>query len=404
MSLATSLAGAAWLKEPASQAITTMLSDAGHQARFVGGCVRDGLIDEGSSNPDLDITTTALPNDVLAIARRAGKRSIPTGLAHGTVTVFVGKRPFEITTLREDVDTDGRHATVRFTKSFEADAARRDLTFNAMSCSADGTLFDYFGGREDLAAGRVRFVGDPAARIAEDFLRILRYFRFFARFGREEPDGVTQKAITEGVEGMRRLSRERIQKELKGLLLAPNAANALEWMARLNVNQAVFGAEIDVARFAKTDAGGDWIVALAALARGSLEASELADQLRLSGREAQLLDKLSSEELPVANYTDADARRCLFAHDQRTCAGFLRLAHSSERNTDLANALELLNATKDPEFPLKGAHLLELGMEPGPAIGELMSNIERWWIDDGCKAPLAACQAEAQQRLTKARA
>jgi len=402
MTLATSLAGAHWLAEPATQAVAGMLTEAGHHARFVGGCVRDGLIDPATRHRDIDIATTALPRDVLMIARQAGRRAIPTGLSHGTVTVIVDDRRFEITTLREDVDTDGRHATVRFTDSFQADAARRDLTFNAMSCDAQGRLFDYFGGRDDLSTGRVRFVGEPAQRIAEDYLRILRYFRFFARFGRTNPDSATLDAIAQAVDGMARLSRERIQHELRGLLLAPRAGKALPWMARLGINQAIFGGEIELARFARTDPCGDWVVALAALTRDRIEASTTAENLRLSAHDARLLATLTKAELPRCAYSAADARRCLYAHDERTCAGLLRLAYADGRLGDLPQAIALLNSTASPRFPLKGAHLIELGIEPGPAIGALLADVERWWIDGGCEAALPDCQAEARRRLALA--
>ncbi|HEX6144176.1 MAG TPA: hypothetical protein VFZ01_15775, partial [Geminicoccaceae bacterium] len=182
------LAGQRWLGLDASRRVLDALEAEGRPARFVGGCVRDGLLGEADEQTDLDLATPEPPERVQDLLARARIRAVPTGYAHGTITAIIHPYRFEITTLRRDVRTDGRHAEVAFTDSFEADAARRDFTINAMSCDRTGRLFDYFGGRADLAAGRVRFVGEAARRIAEDHLRILRFFRFFARFGRPPPD------------------------------------------------------------------------------------------------------------------------------------------------------------------------------------------------------------------------
>src|SRR5690606_6891995 len=181
------LAGQPWLRAASSRRVLAALEADGRPARFVGGCVRDGLLGRAVEG-ELDLATPERPQQVIRLLERAGLPAIPTGLAHGTVSTIADGRHFEITTLRRDVATDGRHAEVEFTDDFAADAARRDFTINAMSCDRAGRLFDYFGGRADLAAGRVRFVGDPAARIAEDYLRILRFFRFFAHYGRPPAD------------------------------------------------------------------------------------------------------------------------------------------------------------------------------------------------------------------------
>ena len=196
----------------------------GRPARFVGGCVRDGLLGLDQAGRDLDLATPEPPEQVIALLEAAGLQAIPTGLAHGTVTAVADARRFEITTLRRDVATDGRHASVAFTDDFEADAARRDFTINAMSCDRDGRLFDYFGGRADLAAGRVRFVGPAAARIAEDYLRILRFFRFLAHYGRLPADAEALPACAAAAPAIARLSGERVQAEMRKLLAATDPA------------------------------------------------------------------------------------------------------------------------------------------------------------------------------------
>jgi poly(A) polymerase len=186
------LAAQAWLRAPASRQVLAALGANGHAARFVGGCVRDGLLGLPDIGRELDVATPERPDQVIRLLEQAGLPAIPTGLGHGTVTTIADDRRFEITTLRRDVACDGRHAEVEFTDDFALDAARRDFTINAMSCDGAGRLYDYFGGRADLAAGRVRFVGDAAARIAEDYLRILRFFRFFAWYGRPPNCGISR--------------------------------------------------------------------------------------------------------------------------------------------------------------------------------------------------------------------
>ena len=207
--------------------------DAVPDARVVGGAVRDALA--GRPVADIDLATPQPPLAVIEALKRARVRSVPTGLAHGTVTAVVGGRGFEITTLRRDVETDGRHAVVAFTADWQLDASRRDFTINAMSMARDGTVFDYFGGAADLAAGRVRFVGDPATRIAEDYLRILRFFRFYARYGSVPPDPATLDALRDGIPGLSRLSIERVWSELRRILAAPDPAGAVALMQHLGI-------------------------------------------------------------------------------------------------------------------------------------------------------------------------
>ena len=205
---------------PASRRVLAALGPDGRPARFVGGCVRDGLLGRPVPGGELDLATPEPPEQVMRLLEAAGLQAIPTGLAHGTVTTVVGGRRFEITTLRRDVATDGRHAEVAFTDDFGADAARRDFTINAMSCDAEGRLYDYFDGRADLAAGRVRFVGDAAQRIGEDYLRILRFFRFFAHYGRPPADAEALRACAAAAPGIDACRASAIQAEMLKLLAA----------------------------------------------------------------------------------------------------------------------------------------------------------------------------------------
>ncbi|MDH3662301.1 MAG: CCA tRNA nucleotidyltransferase, partial [Alphaproteobacteria bacterium] len=217
---------APWLTAPQSRRLMDVLTAGSVPARFVGGCVRDALLGEADANVDLDVATPLVPTDVVARLEAAGIKAIPTGIAHGTVTALVDGRAFEITTLRKDIACDGRHAEVEFTDDFREDAARRDFTINALSADRRGRLVDYFGGVEDLRAGRIQFVGEAKARVAEDYLRILRFFRFFARFGRPPADPLALAACQEGAPGLVRISGERIRNEMLKLLAAGGGATA----------------------------------------------------------------------------------------------------------------------------------------------------------------------------------
>ncbi|HEX7391036.1 MAG TPA: CCA tRNA nucleotidyltransferase, partial [Acidiphilium sp.] len=275
-----------------------MLRDALPEARIVGGAVRDMLA--GRPLADIDLASPLPPDEVMRRLAAAGIRAIPTGLDHGTVTALIDNTGFEITTLRHDVSTDGRHATVAFTDDWREDAARRDFTINAMSMDRAGTVFDYFGGRDDLAAGRVRFVGDAATRIAEDYLRILRFFRFLARYGRGEPDAGAIAAIEAHREGLSRLSAERVWQELKSILATPDPRAALRLMAGTGVFGAILPEADDLSGFEAAMARGmppDPILRLAALI--DADGAALADRLRLSEAERVRLAALdAAPDLP----------------------------------------------------------------------------------------------------------
>ena len=357
-------------------------------ARLVGGPVRDMLA--GLPVADMDLATPEPPEITLAALERAGLRVVPTGIAHGTVTAISEGKPFEITTLRRDVETDGRHAIVAWTDDWQQDAARRDFTINAMSLDQAGHVHDYFGGQDDLAAGRVRFVGDAAARVAEDYLRILRFFRFWARFGADAPDPQAIAAITAGVDGMEILSVERVWQELKRILAAPNPTEAVRLMASLGVLQTVLPEGADPKRLASLVAAGappDPLLRLAALLTGD-EAS-VAVRLKFSMAEQTRLATLRHGPAPLPGDTDDALRRLLAEEDSGVLADRTWLAGGAGPNWDALRAR--LTAIPRPVFPLEGRDALALGATPGPAVGAALRRVRDWWLAQGCTADRSAC-------------
>lgn len=363
--------------------------DALPQARVVGGAVRDRLA--GRPVADIDLATPNAPDVVSKALADAGIKVVPTGLAHGTVTAVVNGHGFQVTTLRRDVETDGRHAVVAFTSDWEQDAARRDFTINAMSITRDGTVFDYFGGAGDLAAGRIRFVGDPATRIGEDYLRVLRFFRFYARYGRVPPDAGTLAALQAGIPGLAQLSIERVWDELRRILAAPDPLEALSLMDRLGIWATVVPEALAISRVAGLPA--DPILRLAAmLTLGSNigDPLALALRLKLSNADRDRLVRLIAT--PHAGGSDADLRRLLADHDAADLIDRTWLDGNVE-------ARRRLVGMPRPVFPLEGRDVVALGIPAGPAIGELLREVRQWWLDDGCMADRAACRAELA-RLT----
>lgn len=358
-----------WLAHPAAQTVCSLLTDAGHQAWFVGGCVRNALI--GAAASDLDITTDAHPDTVVALARAAALKVVPTGIDHGTVTIVVDGKPFEITTFRRDIDTDGRHATVAFADTLEEDARRRDFTMNAIYAAPNGVLSDPLGGIADVLAGQVRFVGDPAQRITEDYLRILRFFRFFAWYGDPDAgidaDGLA--ACAAHVDGIDGLSAERIGQEMRKLLSAADPAPAVSSMAACGALLRVLpGANPSVlAVLVHLEQGlglsPDPIRRLAALG-GEVE------RLRLSKREATRLEALRGETLPPA---EAGYRfGAEVAIDQQAI-----LAATLGQDID-PKAVDSAHFGAKQSFPVKAADLMPALQ--GPALGDALRKAERRWI------------------------
>src|ERR1700757_573213 len=312
------LSDAPWLRSGPAARVLALLNANGEEARVVGGAVRNALL--GVPVGDIDIATTAVPDEVIRRAKAAGIKSVPTGIEHGTVTLVAEGQPFEVTTLREDTETFGRKAKVAFGRDWVGDARRRDFTINALSVGVDGVVHDYVGGLDDIAARRVRFIGDPAQRIEEDYLRILRFFRIHAAFGAGEVDRAGYLACIRARAGLASLSAERVRMEILKLLIADGATKAVEAMADVGLLQAIVGGVVYNGPFAAMVAAeralslkGDAVRRLAALAVAVTEdARRLATRLRLSNAEAKRLDSMGHRWWRLGGMDEAHAKRRLY--------------------------------------------------------------------------------------------
>ncbi len=392
------IAPPAFLFEPDLATILTALAD----ARIVGGAVRDTLLCRPVT--DIDIATPESPEQVTAALEGAGLRVLPTGLSHGTVTALGPVRSYEITTLRQDIETDGRHAEVAFTTSWQADASRRDFTLNALSLTRSGAVFDYYGGLPDLIAGRLRFVGRPEQRIAEDRLRALRYFRFFAFFARLPPDAPTFAALAAAATELDNLSAERVWSELKRLLAAPDPRAALALMHRAGVLRALLPEARDLpalASLAALAAPPDPLLRLAALISGAPASKDLpglfASRFRLSAAESRTLVRLLSGPIPPVTADPAALRRLLAEEPAESLIARTLLAGIGGAEGGRLRAR--LATTPRPVFPLAGRDALVLGMAPGEAVGRALAAVRAWWLAGGCVADATACRAELLSRL-----
>ena len=384
------IADAAWLREPRLSKLLDTLDRDGEQARVVGGAVRNALI--GEPVGEVDLATTALPDEVSRRAAAAGFRVVPTGIEHGTVTVVLDGRSYEVTTLRKDIETFGRHAKVAFGRDWRADAERRDFTMNALSASADGTVHDYVGGVADLRERRVRFIGDAAKRIAEDYLRILRFFRFHAAYGQGAPDAEGLAACIAGRAGLEHLSRERVRMELIKLLVARHATPAMAVMAEAGLLITVLGGVPDLASFsnmAKVEAAmgfaPDPIRRLGALGVRIVEdAVRLWQRLRLANAEHDRLATMAGAWWRVAPCNDKNARALLYGLGAERFADRTLLAwtRSPAPATDPAwhSLATLPQRWTAPTFPLKAGDFLKRGLAKGPALGVALRAAEEAWI------------------------
>ncbi len=378
------------------QACLRALDAPAEETRLVGGCVRDALL--GRTASDVDLATTLRPEAVTERARAAGLKAVPTGIEHGTVTLVVEGEPHEVTTLREDVETDGRHAVVRFGRDFFRDAERRDFTINALSLSADATLHDTTGGVADLAAGRVRFIGEAATRIREDFLRILRFFRFHARYGRGDPDPEGLAAAVAARDGLFRLSRERVRAEFLKLLLAPRAVEAVAILSQTGLLSRITGGAGELGRLARVAPEADAVVRLGALGVLTREdADRLQESLRLSKAEHAGLTAyadalallhgrptLDAAEVPalVADYGAALLQTVL-----RILDGEPRPRVTPEARAALDRTVQ---AGTRPVLPVTGADLVARGVPPGPGVGQALRAARTLWLAEGCPSDGAA--------------
>ncbi|WP_442753616.1 CCA tRNA nucleotidyltransferase [Methylocystis sp. JAN1] len=384
------------LDDPRLATLLAALARTGAETRIVGGAVRDALF--GLPPHEIDLATTALPEAVLAAAREAGLKGVPTGIEHGTVTIVVAGAPFEVTTLREDVETDGRYAVVRFGGDFEQDAKRRDFTVNALSLTPDGKLHDYTGGLKDIAAKRIRFIGDAATRIREDYLRVLRFFRFNASHGEGDFD---REGLHESImarENLSRLSRERIRAEIIKLLPARRAPEIMRAMSHAGIIEVLLGMGYParLERLAAFEAArgrqGDAALRLAAFSALTMEdADRLRLRLRLSNDEharlvaaAKTLAALHGIERPPPV---SHLREMLFLCGSRAACDALALAFAESRaapdDQRWREAAAYLEETPAPAFPIKGADLVALGVAPGRALGAALKSLQAKWIRAG---------------------
>ena len=385
---------APWLRASATLAVTAALEAEGGAgvARYVGGCVRDTLLalssalDPAAAPPlDVDIATSLPPPRVVAALERAGLKAIPTGITHGTVTAVSQGRPYEITTLRRDVETDGRHARVAFTGDWAEDAARRDFRLNALYAEPDGRLHDPTGGGvADALAGRIVFVGAAGARIAEDYLRILRFFRFQAWYGKGEPDAAGLAACAALADGLAGLSAERVSKELLKLLAAPDPLPALLAMSVSGV-LAHLPLQADVGGLTRLRAleqalglEPDAILRLAALSRG--DAALLAEQLRLSNTQRNRLLAAMGPLEDAAAMTPRLARRRVYELGAQAFRDRLLLQLTTEGADAGRRLLALAEAWRPPSFPLGGEAIKAAGVAQGPEIGRVRREVEAWWV------------------------
>lgn len=420
MSGRASLAGKAdWLGEKHLQRLLAALADGGEEARVAGGAVRNALI--GQPVADVDIATTTVPDETMRRAEAAGFKAVPTGIEHGTITIVAGGKPFEVTTLRADVETDGRRAKVSFGRDWKADAERRDFTINALYAEADGTIVDLVGGVADIEARRLRFIGDPEARIREDYLRILRFFRFFAWYGDGRPDAEGLKACARLKEGLGQLSVERVWSELKKLLSAPDPSRALLWMRQASVLTSVlpesekWGIDaIHALTRAEKDLGWtpDPLLRLEAIVPpDAARLKALAERLRFSVSDAGRLRQWALTVPVEPKTTEAELAKRLYRGDHQGLVDRLRLSLASARGRAVEDNDALLEAGgfsrllafagkwKKPDFPLKGADLTTLGASPGPKLGATLKNLENEWVESGFALDRGALLERAAEAL-----
>lgn len=378
------------------------IAKAGGEARIVGGAVRNALLEEQVH--DIDLATTLKPEQLIAAAEDAGLKTVATGIEHGTVTVISDGSSFEVTTLRHDVETDGRKATVAFTDDWAADAARRDFTINALYCSGNGDVFDPVGGLADLQTRTVRFVGDPKARIQEDYLRILRFFRFGSQYGGDEVDGEGLAACEQLRRGLKQLSRERIGQEICKLLCGSRAGEVAGLMNEAGINRTLFGTDMDARLLSSVkdiagplDIAPDYPVLLAAAL--PLPAAKQAELLRLSNAQSRALQDVQSAVPPSPALRDNERKVILYQTGAETWKRAVLLAWARDANAvdeDWTALFHLPDAWDIPVFPVTGSDVLATGAEPGPQVGEMLKALEDWWMAGG----FTATRDELLARLT----
>lgn len=401
-----------WMTAPETAAVWEALTAEGTEVRFIGGCVRDALLKREIR--DIDIATPDTPEKVMDLLEAAGIRAIPTGIDHGTVTAVVEGVPFEITTLRVDVETDGRRAKVAFTDDWIADASRRDFTINAFSCNLEGEVYDPFNGLDDLAYGRVRFVGNARERIHEDVLRLLRFFRFYATYGRPPANEEALNACRAEAHKLPVLSGERVRVEMFRILMSPNPADVLVLMRGHDVLDHVLPESGDIGhlrvmtwldtRAIKMDAVKPHPVRrLASLIRtDAAGAEDIAERFKMSTRQKRRLIALAEPAFEIdPEMGDTAFRRALHHLGPDMVRDLTLLAWAAERAVNprqphertegWINLLTTSNTWQDVSFPLRGRDALALGIPHGPRVGRLMKAVEQWWEDRDYRPDREAC-------------
>ncbi|MDY0009371.1 MAG: CCA tRNA nucleotidyltransferase [Bdellovibrionales bacterium] len=394
----------AWMVAPETLRVMHALQANDGDARFVGGCVRDALVNRRVM--DIDIATPLKPEEVIARLEADKITVVPTGLKHGTVTAVIDGSPFEITTLRRDVATYGRHADVDFTDDWRVDAARRDFTMNALSATIDGDVHDYFGGMEDLRIGRVAFIGDAEARIREDVLRILRFFRFYAHLGRGAADVAALAACEKMADQIPRLSAERVRTETLKLLESPRCADVWQLMMEHRIVTQFLPEATHVERLRrlvaleeKYHSPGFVMRRLAAVLEVTVQGvSDISHDLRLSNEQTQQLYAMLEPALDVhLRMTEKQTRAVVYRLGNDLVRSLLLLqAADKGQEENLAEIYTCATGFRAPRFPMLGDDVLALGIAAGPEVGRILANIEDWWVAQDFVPGRTACLKKLQ--------
>ncbi len=415
----SNIAGQDWFSKPSLQRILALLNADGGEGRIVGGAVRNALM--GMPVGDIDMATTLPPQDVVERAKDAGIKAVPTGIEHGTVTLVLDGEGFEVTTLRRDVETDGRHAQVAFGTDWAEDAQRRDLTINALYADASGDVIDLIGGLPDIEKRNVRFIGDADQRVAEDYLRILRFFRFFAHYGSGRPDADGLRASARAKDKISTLSAERVWSEMKKLLAADDPSRALLWMRQSGVLTQVlpetekWGIDAIHGLVAAEQALGwkpDALVRLAAIVPTDAERVDaMTSRLRMSNAEGKRLKQWASSAAIDPTMTDAAFDRLLYRQGVEGVVLRLKLALAAARAdvsageaamqkiARFSTLLERAQKFQRPIFPLTGADVLAAGVSSGPRVGVILNELEEKWIEFNFSLDRAALTARLEKAL-----
>ena len=376
---------------PQSAKLIELLNIKGHETRIIGGAIRNALLHQPIT--DIDMATTLLPDAVIKLAQKSGLKTIPTGLAHGTVTIILDKIPFEVTTLRQDIETNGRHAKVSFTRSFETDALRRDFTVNALSMDQAGKIYDYTNGLNDLEKQSIRFIGDPVQRIQEDYLRILRFFRFSATHGNGKLDTPALDACLSERQGIAALSLERIGHEMRKWLTAKYAFETIETISSTDLIDLILGVTVNYSAFQalknaekNIKSEPSFIRSLAALSLPHHNAAKkLQSSLKLSNRDYDALQAIHSN---IQKYTINDEtselqfKQIIYKTGAPAFSDWLLLS-ASERPELIKMGIALAQNWPIPKNPFSGEYFIKRGLIAGPQLGNILKQAEKAWIEHG---------------------